>query len=112
MYSNRVAAIKDEIDIDWQLIAADLDTSVNTMRYLHKNAEYDALKCEQFDALVNDIENVEGIECSSYDDNLVLYKFLGEAVMVYTLSGDKYVIFDTTIAKMIESKMNNYKLNE
>ena len=63
MYSNRVTAIKDEIDIDWQLIAADLDTSVNTMRYLHKDAEYDALKCEQFDALVNDIENVEGIEC-------------------------------------------------
>lgn len=112
MYSNRVTAIKDEIDIDWQLIAADLDTSVNTMRYLHKDAEYDALKCSQFDALVNDIENVEGIECSSYDDNLVLYEFLGEAVIVYTLSGDKYVIFDTAIAKMIESKMNNYELNE
>lgn len=111
MYSKRVTIIKEDIDIDWQLIAADLDTSVNTMRYLHKDADYDGLKCQQFDALVNDIEHGEGSECNTYDDNLILYEFLGEAVMVYTLSGDKYVIFDVCIAKMIEARMNSYMLD-
>lgn len=108
MDSKRVISIKDEIEAEWQLIATELDTSLHLMRYLHKDEDYDALKCERFDALVNDIENVDGVECYSYDDNMILYEYLNEPIIIFTNSGDKYVIFDVNNAKKIESKMNSF----
>ena len=109
MYSKRVTTgLKDEIDVDWQLIAADIDTSVHLLRYLHKDEEYDCLKCEQFDWLINEIENVNGSECVSYNDYMVLYEYMNEPVIIYTLNNDKYVIFEISAAKMIEAKMSSY----
>ena len=108
MYSARVISIKNEIDVDWQLIAAELDTSLHLMRYLHKEDDWDSLKREQFDVLVHNIENVDGVECYSYNDYMVLYEYLNEPVIVFTMAEDKYVIFDVGSAKAIEREMSSY----
>lgn len=111
MDSKRVISIKDEIDVDWQLIATELDTSLHLMRYLHKEDDWDSLRLDQFDALVNNIENEDGVECYSYNDYMVLYEYMNEPVIVFTIANDKYVIFDVNNAKQIERQMNSYCLN-
>lgn len=108
MYSARVILIKDEIDVDWQLIADDLDTSIFLMRYLHIEDSWDSLKRNQFNELVNDIENVEGAECYSYNDNMILYEYMNEPVIIFTIFENKYIIFDVRSAKVIENKMKNF----
>lgn len=105
MDSKRVVSIKDDIDVDWQLIAADLDTSLHLLRYLHKENDWDGLQCERFDNLVKSIESEEGVECFSYNDDMIFYEYMEEPVIIFSISNDKYVIFDVTSAKKIEKKM-------
>lgn len=110
MYSKRIISVKDELDVDWQLVAADIDTSVHLLRYLHREEEWDSLKRQQFDALVEDIEKINGVECYSYNDYMILYEYMSEPVIIFSLADDKYVIFDVGVAKMIEKTMDGFCL--
>lgn len=112
--SQKVKDMKEPLDIDLQLLASELDTSVKTMKYLSKDLTTDAIATDAiatdaFEALVNDIESGDGEEVTSIDDNTILYEFLDEAVVVHTVLGVKYVLFDSLVTQKIESRMYSYK---
>lgn len=107
--SKKVKDIKEPLDIDLQLLASELDTSVNSMKYLSKDIITDAINVDAFDALVKDIESGEGEEVTSINDNTVLYEFLEEAVIVHTILGVKYVLFDSMVTQKIEYRLDSYK---
>lgn len=106
--SKRITSLNGGLDVDLQMIASELDTSVKGMKYLSKDILEDALEIEAFEKLCNCIEKEEGVEVTSFDDNTVLYEFLNEAVIMHTVLGVKYVIFDSLITVSIEAKMNSY----
>ena len=37
-----------------------------------------------------------------------MYEYLDEAIVVYTLLSEKFVLFDSLVTVKIESKMNSY----
>jgi hypothetical protein len=61
-----------------------------------------------FNHLISDIENNEGVEIVSFDDNTIMYEYLSEAIIVHTMLDNKFLIFDSLIAKQIETKLNSY----
>ena len=99
--SKRLRDLKEPLDIDLQLMAAEMDTSVNRIKYLSNQIMSDAISLECFNNLIRDIES-EGIEVTSFNDNTVLYEYLDEAVVVYTFLTDKYILFDSMITAKIE----------
>jgi hypothetical protein len=98
---------QEPFEFDMQLIATELDTSAKHLKYVAKETlnENDHLK---FDKLVTEIETTCP-EIESFDDNTILYEYLEEAVIVHTVFGVKYVIFDSMIAKKIEERLNSYE---
>lgn len=106
--SQKLNKLNEPLDIDYQLMASELDTSIKRMKYLSIELMDDILILS-FNSLVNDIENVEGIEITSFDDNTVLYEYLDEAVVVYTNLGKKIILFDSMITQKLENKLYSYR---
>lgn len=107
--SQKLNKLSEPLDIDYQLMASELDTSIKDMKYLSKDMMQDAISLDAFDALINDIENIEGVEITSFDDNTVLYEYLDEAIVVYTNLSNKVILFDFMLTQKIENRMNSYR---
>lgn len=98
---------KEPFEFDMQLVATELDTSAKHLKYVSKETLNEELYVK-FDKLVTEIEKTCS-EIESFDDNTVLYEYLDEAVIVHTVFGVKYVIFDSMISKKIEERLNSYE---
>jgi len=107
--SKKITTLKEPLEIDLQLMAAELDTSVKNMKFISKIILEDAIMLDAFDKLCYDIENGEGSEVTSFDDNTVLFEYLDEAIVVHTILGLKYILFDSLVTSKIESRMNSYR---
>ena len=107
--SQKLNKLSEPLDIDYQLMASELDTSIKDMKYLSKDMMQDAIASDAFDALINDIENIEGVEITSFNDNTVLYEYLNEAVVVYTNLSNKVILFDSMLTQKIENRMYSYR---
>lgn len=107
--SQKLNKLSEPLDIDYQLMASELDTSIKDMKCLSKDMMQDAISLDAFDALINDIENIEGVEITSFDDNTVLYEYLDEAIVVYTNLSNKVILFDFMLTQKIENRMNSYR---
>jgi len=107
--AKKISVIEEEIDINYQLIACELDTSVKNMKYISKDILQDAITLESFEKLVKNIEIEDGTEITSFDDNTVLYEYENEAIILHTTLGNKYIIFDEDVRKKIENKLNYFR---
>lgn len=107
--SQKLNKLSEPLDIDYQLMASELDTSIKDMKYLSKDMMQDAISSDAFNALINDIENIEGVEITSFDDNTVLYEYLDEAVVVHTNLSNKVILFDSMFTQKIENRIDSYK---
>lgn len=107
--SKKIKELKEPLEVDLQLMASELDTSVKDMKFISKTILEDAIMLDAFDKLCYDIENGEGSEVTSFDDNTVLFEYLDEAIVVHTILGLKYILFDSLVTSKIENRMNSYR---
>lgn len=107
--SKKLRDIKEPLDIDIQLMATEMDTSVNRIKYLSKNLLTDVFEIECFERLINDIEKNEGLEVTSFNDNTILYEYLDEAIVIHTMLADKYVLFDSMLTSKVENRMMSFR---
>lgn len=107
--SKKIKELKEPLEVDLQLMASELDTSVKNMKYLSKYLMTDATSIDAFDALVEDIERGEGIEITTFDDNTVLYEYLDEAIVIHNVLGVRYILFDSMITQKVENKLDSYR---
>lgn len=107
--SKRMRYLKEPLDIDLQLMATELDTSVDNMKYLSAEQMTDAIALDAFNKLVDDITRGSGVEITSFDDNTVLYEYLNEAIVIHEIFGVKYILFDSMVTQKIESKLDSYR---
>lgn len=107
--SKKIKELKEPLEVDLQLMASELDTSVKDMKFIAKTILEDAIMLDAFDKLCYDIENGEGSEVTSFDDNTVLFEYLDEAIVVHTILGLKYILFDSSVTSKIENRMNSYR---
>ncbi len=108
MISHKITTIKEPLEIDLQLMATELDTSVNDIRFISKSIINDGIEIEAFESLCKDIEE-DGCEITSLNDNTVLYEYLEDAVVLHTVLGEKYILFDKLVKQKIENKMDSFK---
>ena len=108
LISKKIKELKEPLEVDLQLMASELDTSVKNMKYLSKDLMTDATSIDAFDALVEDIERGEGIEITTFDDNTVLYEYLYEAIVIHNVLGVRYILFDSMITQKVENKLYSY----
>lgn len=107
--SKKIKYLKEPLDIDLQLLATELDTSANNLKYLSEEQMTDANSVDAFNRLVEDITSGDGIEITSFNDNTVLYEYLDEAIIMYEMLGIKYILFDSMVTQKIENKLNSYR---
>lgn len=107
--SKKIKELKEPLEVDLQLMASELDTSVKNMKYLSKDLMTDATSIDAFYALVEDIERGEGIEITTFDDNTVLYEYLDEAIVIHNVLGVRYILFDSMITQKVENKLDSYR---
>lgn len=107
--SKKIKELKEPLEVDLQLMASELDTSVKNMKYLSKDLMTDATSIDAFDTLVEDIERGEGIEITTFDDNTVLYEYLDEAIVIHNVLGVRYILFDSMITQKVENKLDSYR---
>lgn len=107
--SKKIKELKEPLEVDLQLMASELDTSVKNMKYLSKDLMTDATSIDAFDALVEDIERGEGIEITTFDDNTVLYEYLDEAIVIHNVLGVRCILFDSMITQKVENKLDSYR---
>ena len=107
--SKKLRDIKEPLDIDIQLMATEMDTSVNRIKYLSKNLLTDVFEIECFERLINDIEKNEGLEVTSFNDNTILYEYLDEAIVIHTMLADKYILFDSMLTSKVENRMMSFR---
>lgn len=107
--SKKIKELKEPLEVDLQLMASELDTSVKNMKYLSKDLMTDATSIDAFDTLVEDIERGEGIEITTFDDNTVLYEYLDEAIVIHNVLGVRYILFDSMITQKVENKLDRYR---
>lgn len=107
--SKKIKELNEPLEVDLQLMASELDTSVKNMKYLSKDLMTDATSIDAFDALVEDIERGEGIEITTFDDNTVLYEYLDEAIVIHNVLGVRYILFDSMITQKVENKLDSYR---
>lgn len=107
--SRRVYLIREQLDVDLQLLALEWDTSAADLMYL----------CEDlfaaptaFRNLIADIEDGDGVEVTSMSDDTVLYEYLGEKVAVYSTLEGKFLLFDISSRKKIEDKLRSYIIED
>ena len=108
MYSKRITELKEPLDIDLQLLATEMDTSAKRIKFISNSILEDSISLDRFNFLIEDIERGEGVEITSFSDNAIMYEYLDEAIVVYTLLSEKFVLFDSLVTVKIESKMNSY----
>lgn len=109
MYSKRISELREPLDIDLQLLAEEMDTSAKHLKFISPSVLEDAFDVERFNFLIADIEHgTEGGEVMSFNDNLVLYEYLNEPVIVYTLLSEKCILFDSMITAKIEARMRSF----
>lgn len=106
--SKKLRDIKEPLDMDLQLMAAEMDTSVNCIKFISNSILEDGISLDCFNCLVEDIEHGDGVEITSFSDNAIMYEYLDEAIVVYTLLSEKLILFDSSLSVKIESKMNSY----
>ena len=107
--SKKLRDIKEPLDIDIQLMATEMDTSVNRIKYLSKNLLTAGFEIECFERLINDIEKNEGLEVTSFNDNTILYEYLDEAIVIHTMLADKYILFDSMLTSKVENRMMSFR---
>lgn len=107
--SKKIKELKEPLEVDLQLMASELDTSVKNMKFLSKDMMSDAASIDAFDTLVEDIERGEGIEVTTFDDNTILYEYLDEAVVVHSVLGIRYILFDSMVTQKLENKLDSYR---
>lgn len=107
--SKKIKYLKEPLDIDLQLMATELDTSANNLKYLSAEQMTDAIALDAFNKLVDDITRGDGIEITSFDDNTILYEYLDEAIVIHEVFGVKYILFDSMVTQKIESKLDSYR---
>lgn len=105
--SKKIKEVKADLDLDFQLMAAELDTSVKNMKFISRSIITDAIMVDKMEQLIADIEQ-NGVEVTSFNDNTVLYEYLEEAVVIHSVLGDKFIIFDSSIVSTIESKLVSF----
>lgn len=105
--SKKIKEVKADLDLDFQLMAAELDTSVKNMKFISRSIITDAIMIDKVEQLITDIEQ-NGVEVTSFNDNTVLYEYLGEAVVIHSVLGDEFIIFDSSIVSTIESKLVSF----
>ena len=105
--SKKLRDLKEPLDINFQLMASELDTSVKNMKFISRSIITDAIMIDKVEQLITDIEQ-NGVEVTSFNDNTVLYEYLGEAVVIHSVLGDKFIIFDSSIVPTIESKLVSF----
>lgn len=108
MYTHDLKDIKNNLEIDWQLMATELDTSVNRMKCISNTLLDDCLSLECFEKFVNEIENINGSEVVSLNDNAIIYNYDDEYIVIYTILGDKYILFDGMIRYKMERGVKRY----
>ena len=105
--SKKINEVKVDLDIDFQLMAAELDTSVKNMKFISRSIITDAIMIDKVGQLIEDIEQ-NGVEVTSFNDNTSLYEYLGEVVVIHSVLGDKFIIFDSSILSTIENKLVSF----
>lgn len=107
--SKKIKDLKEPLDVDLQLIATELDTSVKSMKYLCAEQMTDANTLDAFNKLVTDITQTNGVEVTSFDDNTILYEYLDEAIVIHSVLGVIYILFDSMVTQKLENKLNSYR---
>ena len=97
--SKKLRDKREQFDFDMQLIANELDTSANYLEYISKDI-VGITFVDAFEKLVKQVES--SVEIESFDDNTVMYEWEGEAIIVHSVLGEKFLIFDDMISKKIE----------
>lgn len=108
VYSKKLTAMKEPLEIDLQLAAAEIDTSVSRMRYISNTVIEDALSNDAFQKLWEDIK-MNAPEITSLDGNTTLVEYLDESLIIHENLDSKYVIFDGAVTQKIEEAMSKYK---
>lgn len=99
--SEKITKIREELNLDLQLIACELDTSVMYMKYVSKDLFNDSIDAETFDKLFNKIEK-NGVSITQFDDDTSLYEYKNEAIILHKNLNCKFLIFDLDIEDKIE----------
>lgn len=98
--------LREPLDIPLQLVAAEMDTSAKRIKYLNPDVCNDTINSERFNKLIGAIESGEmGTEISSIDDNTVLYEFDSDAVVIHSVLGVKWLLFDSAVTVKVESAL-------
>lgn len=108
IYAKKLTAMKEPLEIDLQLAAAEIDTSVPRMKYISNTVMEDALSNDAFQKMWNDIK-MNAPEITSLDGNTVLVEYLDESVIIHENLESKYIIFDSVVTQKIEEAMSKYK---
>ena len=98
--------LREPLDMPLQLVATEMDTSGKRIKYLNADICSDGITSDKFVKLIQGIESGEiGVEISSIDDNTVLYEFEQEAVVIHTVIGEKWLLFDSAITSKVENTL-------
>jgi len=98
--------LREPLDIPLQLVAAEMDTSGKRIKYLNPELCSDKINNEKFNKLIQGIESGEiATEISSIDDNTVLYEFDSEAIVIHSVLGVKWLLFDSAVTVKVESAL-------
>lgn len=106
--SRFIITLSEPLDLDLQLMATEMDTSAKRIKYISADILPDMVAMEGYDAMIDDIET-NCPEVLSFDDNTVMYEFLNEPIIIHSALGNKYVLFDSSVAYKFERKMLSYK---
>lgn len=104
--SKKIENLPQDLDVDFQLLATELDISAKDLRCLSSTFMEDTLQIEAFDKLCNDIAN--NVEVMSFNDNTLLYDYYNDYVIIHDELGVKYLFFNRFIMSKIESQLNSY----
>lgn len=96
--------LSEPLDMPLQLVATEMDTSAKRIKYLNPDVCNDTISNERFNKLIAAIESGDiATEISSIDDNTVLYEFEDEAIVIHSVLGVKWLLFDSVITAKVEN---------
>jgi hypothetical protein len=105
MKTKKLTDIRNQIDFDVQLMATELDVSVEDIRCLSNVYMEDSIMIDRFHSFIQDIEQNNGVEITSFDDNTIMYEYANEVVVIQTILEDKWLLFDKAISTKIQNIM-------
>lgn len=98
--------LREPLDIPLQLVAVEMDTSAKRIKYLNPDLCSDKISSERYDKFIAGVESGEtATEISSIDDNTVLYEFDSEAIVIHSVLGIKWLLFDSAVTVKVESAL-------